>query len=105
MGSSYCFRVEELYFSDPNTGGGPTGGRQQQLPYGGSLSVPSVLCEYMPLGSLDTLVQSVGGLPESALREVRERCKVRPASSVTKFRSWPAINGYLTPHYLHINIY
>mmetsp|Transcript_26993 Transcript_26993/g.77446 ORF Transcript_26993/g.77446 Transcript_26993/m.77446 type:complete len:552 (+) Transcript_26993:165-1820(+) len=29
-----------------------------------------ILCEYMPLGSLDELIKACGGLPEDALREV-----------------------------------
>lgn len=32
----------------------------------------AILCEYMPLGSLDDLIQACGGLPELALREIAQ---------------------------------
>eukprot|EP00929_Paragymnodinium_shiwhaense_P054949 TRINITY_DN27549_c0_g1_i1.p1 TRINITY_DN27549_c0_g1~~TRINITY_DN27549_c0_g1_i1.p1 ORF type:complete len:576 (+),score=102.23 TRINITY_DN27549_c0_g1_i1:123-1850(+) len=31
-----------------------------------------ILCEYMPLGSLDELLQACGGLPEEAMREIAQ---------------------------------
>lgn len=54
-----------------------------------------ILCEYMPLGDLDELLQSSGGLPEHALREVTQA--VVEALDALHFSTPPLIHGYLKP--------
>lgn len=50
-----------------------------------------ILCEYMPLGSLDELVQACGGLPEEALREMAQA--VLQALHILHSASPPLVHG------------
>lgn len=54
-----------------------------------------ILCEYMPLGSLDELVQAAGGLPEEALREVAHA--TLKALGVLHSAEPPMVHGCLKP--------
>jgi len=55
----------------------------------------SLLCEYMPLGSLESLVQACGGLPEEAMREMT-RCLLKALDLLHS--SWPPlVHGNLKP--------
>lgn len=54
-----------------------------------------ILCEYMPLGSLDELIQACGGLPEEAMREISQ--SVLEALDALHSASPPLVHGYLKP--------
>lgn len=54
-----------------------------------------ILCEYMPLGSLDELVQAAGGLPEEALREIAHA--ILKALGVLHSAQPPMVHGCLKP--------
>lgn len=54
-----------------------------------------ILCEYMPLGSLEELIQACGGLPEEALREVAQA--VLQALAALHSASPPVVHGCLKP--------
>lgn len=57
-----------------------------------------ILCEYMPLGTLDELVQACGGLPEEALREIAQ--VVLEALDTLHSESPPQIHGCLKPSHV-----
>mmetsp|Transcript_88184 Transcript_88184/g.175105 ORF Transcript_88184/g.175105 Transcript_88184/m.175105 type:complete len:629 (+) Transcript_88184:180-2066(+) len=52
-----------------------------------------ILCEYMPLGSLDELVHACGGLPEEAMREIAQA--VLEALAVLHSAQPPMVHAYL----------
>jgi len=54
-----------------------------------------ILNEYMPLGSLDELIQACGGLPEEAMREIAQT--VLEALDVLHSVEPPVVHGYLKP--------
>mmetsp|Transcript_73 Transcript_73/g.188 ORF Transcript_73/g.188 Transcript_73/m.188 type:complete len:554 (-) Transcript_73:82-1743(-) len=54
-----------------------------------------ILCEYMPQGSLDELIQSCGGLPEEAVREISR--VVLEALAALHSASPPVVHGCLKP--------
>lgn len=54
-----------------------------------------ILCEYMPLGSLDELIQACGGLPEEAMREIAKA--VLEALSALHSSEPPVVHGCLKP--------
>jgi len=54
-----------------------------------------ILCEYMPLGSLDELIQACGGLPEEAMREIAQ-CVLECLDTLHS-ASPPVVHGYLKP--------
>jgi len=54
-----------------------------------------ILCEYMPLGSLDELVQACGGLPEDAMREIA-RTLLRALDAMHSARP-PVVHGCVKP--------
>lgn len=54
-----------------------------------------ILCEYMPLGSLDELIRACGGLPEEAIREVAHA--VLQALHALHSASPPVVHGCLKP--------
>lgn len=56
----------------------------------------SILCEYMPLGSLDELVQAAGGLPEEALREVTQAL-LQALEVLHSAEPLPMVHGCLKP--------
>ncbi|CAE7815420.1 MKK3 [Symbiodinium sp. CCMP2592] len=55
----------------------------------------AILCEYMPLGSLDDLIQACGGLPELALREIAQM--VLEALDLLHSMEPPVVHGCLKP--------
>lgn len=55
----------------------------------------AILCEYMPLGSLDDLIQACGGLPEEAMREIAQI--VLEALNLLHSVSPPVVHGCLKP--------
>ncbi|CAE7562683.1 MKK3 [Symbiodinium sp. CCMP2456] len=55
----------------------------------------AILCEYMPLGSLDDLIQACGGLPELALREIAQM--VLEALDLLHSMVPPVVHGCLKP--------
>mmetsp|Transcript_21590 Transcript_21590/g.50376 ORF Transcript_21590/g.50376 Transcript_21590/m.50376 type:complete len:542 (-) Transcript_21590:8-1633(-) len=54
-----------------------------------------ILCEYMPLGSLDDLIQACGGLPEEAMREIAQA--VLEALAALHTASPPMVHGCVKP--------
>lgn len=54
-----------------------------------------ILCEYMPLGSLDELLQACGGLPEEAMREIAQA--VLEALHALHSVQPPVVHGCLKP--------
>eukprot|EP00812_Abedinium_dasypus_P009366 NODE_305_length_1685_cov_141.693252.p1 GENE.NODE_305_length_1685_cov_141.693252~~NODE_305_length_1685_cov_141.693252.p1 ORF type:complete len:535 (-),score=139.21 NODE_305_length_1685_cov_141.693252:79-1449(-) len=55
----------------------------------------SILCEHMPLGSLDELIQACGGLPEDALRDIA--LAVLQALDTLHSADPPVVHGDLKP--------
>lgn len=55
----------------------------------------AILCEYMPLGSLEDLIQACGGLPEEAIREVAQT--VLEALNTLHGAKPPVVHGCLKP--------
>mmetsp|Transcript_49395 Transcript_49395/g.155382 ORF Transcript_49395/g.155382 Transcript_49395/m.155382 type:complete len:540 (+) Transcript_49395:114-1733(+) len=54
-----------------------------------------ILCEYMPLGSLDDLIQASGGLPEEAMRELA--LSLLQALDVLHSSQPPVVHGCVKP--------
>lgn len=54
-----------------------------------------ILSEYMPLGSLDELIQACGGLPEEAMRDILQ--VVLEALDTLHSASPPIVHGFLKP--------
>mmetsp|Transcript_46982 Transcript_46982/g.102239 ORF Transcript_46982/g.102239 Transcript_46982/m.102239 type:complete len:528 (-) Transcript_46982:7-1590(-) len=55
-----------------------------------------ILCEYMPLGSLDELLRACGGLPEEAMREIAQ-VVLEALNVLHTGRAGPLVHGCLKP--------
>mmetsp|Transcript_101336 Transcript_101336/g.180114 ORF Transcript_101336/g.180114 Transcript_101336/m.180114 type:complete len:533 (-) Transcript_101336:112-1710(-) len=55
----------------------------------------AILCEYMPLGSLDDLIQACGGLPEESMREIAQ--VLLQALNALHSSQPPVVHGCLKP--------
>lgn len=60
-----------------------------------------ILSEYMPLGSLDELIQACGGLPEEAMREIAQA--MLQALSALHSAQPPVVHGCLKPSQVLFN--